>query len=56
MGLGKTLQLLTLLCHLKGVAISRAEDQPGDGGGNLFRFEAVSGRVLSGWTRMEDAS
>ena len=43
-----------LLCHLKGIPITRAEDQPGDGGGNAFRFEAATGRLLSGWRRIED--
>jgi broad specificity phosphatase PhoE len=43
-----------LLCHLKGVPISRAEDQPGEGGGNVFSFDAESRRLLSGWCRIED--
>ena len=43
-----------LLCHLKGVPISRTEDQPGDGGGNVYSFEASSHRLLSGWRRIED--
>lgn len=43
-----------LLCHLKGVPISRAEDQPGDGGGNVFSFDAATRRLLSGWRRIED--
>ena len=29
-----------LLCHLMDVPISRAKDQPGGGGGNLFAFDA----------------
>ena len=29
-----------LLCHLRQVPISRAEDQPGQGGGNVFSFDA----------------
>jgi broad specificity phosphatase PhoE len=44
-----------LLCHLKGVPISRAEDQPGDGGGHVYSFDAVSRRLLSGWRRIEGA-
>ncbi len=44
-----------LRCHLLGVAISRAEDQPGDGGGHVFTFDAATRRVLSGWRRIEAA-
>ena len=43
-----------LLCHLKGVPISRAEDQPGAGGGNVFSVDAASRTLLSGWRRIED--
>ena len=43
-----------LLCHLKGVPISRTEDQPGAGGGNFFSFDIASRRLLSGWRRVED--
>jgi broad specificity phosphatase PhoE len=43
-----------LFCHLKGVPISRSEDQPGGGGGNFFSFDAVDRRLLSGWGRIED--
>jgi broad specificity phosphatase PhoE len=42
-----------LLCHLKQVRISRAEDQPGQGGGNVFSFDAATRRLLSGWRRIE---
>ena len=42
-----------LLCHLKGVPISRSEDQTGGGGGNFFSFDARSRRMLSGWKRIE---
>ena len=38
-----------LLCHLKGVPISRAEDQPGLGGGNVYSFDAATRRLLIGW-------
>lgn len=42
-----------LLCHLKGVPIARTEDQPGDGGGCVYSFDAASRRLLSGWRRIE---
>jgi broad specificity phosphatase PhoE len=42
-----------LLCHLKGVPISRREDQPG-GGGNVYSFDAASRRLISGWRRIEE--
>ena len=42
-----------LLCHLKGVPISRSEDQTGGRGGNFFSFDARSRRMLSGWKRIE---
>jgi broad specificity phosphatase PhoE len=42
-----------LLCHLKGVPISRREDQPGDGGGNVYSFDAANRRLISGWRRIE---
>lgn len=38
-----------LLCRLSGGAISRAWDQPGAGGGNLFAFDAATRRVRHGW-------
>ncbi|WP_425053696.1 histidine phosphatase family protein [Psychromarinibacter sp. S121] len=38
-----------LLCHLKGVAIDRAEDQPGGAGGNAYRFTWPEKRLLHGW-------
>jgi broad specificity phosphatase PhoE/protein-L-isoaspartate O-methyltransferase len=44
-----------LLCHLKNVPISRTEDQPGNGGGHVFSFDAASRRLLSGWRRIEDS-
>ena len=43
-----------LLCHLKGVSISRREDQPGGGGGNVFSFGRFDRRLRSGWRRIED--
>ncbi len=42
-----------LLCHIKGVPISRAEDQPGAGGGNLFRFTRIGWGLVEGWRRVE---
>ena len=41
-----------LLCHLKGVPISRDADQPGGGGGNVFSFCTASRQLLSGWRRI----
>ena len=38
-----------LLCHLKGVPISRAEEQPGTSGGNYFLFQAPRGTLVHGW-------
>jgi broad specificity phosphatase PhoE len=43
-----------LLSHLTGVPITRTEDQPGDGGGCVYSFDAASRRLLSGWRRIED--
>jgi broad specificity phosphatase PhoE len=43
-----------LLCHLKGVSISRSEDQPGGGGGNVYSFDGSDRRLISGWRRIED--
>jgi broad specificity phosphatase PhoE len=45
-----------LLCHLKGVPIARTEDQPGDGGGCVYSFDAASRRLLCGWRRIEDGA
>ncbi|WP_203073707.1 histidine phosphatase family protein [Falsiroseomonas ponticola] len=42
-----------LLCRLKGVPISRAEDQPGRGGGNLFTFDRASRALRHGWRPIE---
>ena len=38
-----------LLCHLTGAPISRAADQPGEGGGNRFVFTLPGWRLASGW-------
>jgi broad specificity phosphatase PhoE len=43
-----------LRCHLAGVAITRAEDQPPGGGGHLFGFDRATGRLLGPWRRIED--
>ena len=43
-----------LLCHLRGVPISRDADQPGGGGGHVFSFDRASRRLLTGWRRIED--
>ena len=43
-----------LLCHLKGIPIDRAEDQPGAGGGCVYSFDVESRTLLSGWRRIED--
>jgi broad specificity phosphatase PhoE len=43
-----------LLCHLKGVPISRAEDQPRAGGGCVYSLEMGSRILLSGWRSIED--
>ena len=45
-GVGTLLQ-----CALRGVPISRALDQPGQG--HWFAFERASRRVLHGWRRFE---
>jgi broad specificity phosphatase PhoE len=42
------------LCHLKRVPIARTEDQPGDGGGCVFSFDAANRRLLYGWRLVED--
>jgi broad specificity phosphatase PhoE len=42
-----------LLCHLKRVPISRNEDQPGEGGGNVYSFGAASRHLLCGWRPIE---
>jgi broad specificity phosphatase PhoE len=43
-----------LLCHLKGMPISRTEDQPGAGGGCVYSFDVGTRGLLSGWRRIED--
>jgi broad specificity phosphatase PhoE len=43
-----------LLCHLKGVPISRREDQPTGGGGNIYSFDLATRRLLTGWHRIDE--
>jgi broad specificity phosphatase PhoE len=43
-----------LLCHLKGVPISRIEDQPAGGGGNVYTFDTSSRRLISGWRSIDE--
>jgi broad specificity phosphatase PhoE len=43
-----------LLCHLKGVPISRDADQPGGGGGHVYSFDGASRQLLSGGRRIEE--
>lgn len=45
-----------LRCHLAGVAITRAEDQPTGGGGHLFAFDRATLRLLTPWRRIEAAA
>ena len=42
-----------LLCHLKGVSISRREEQPGAAGGNYFLFQMLEGILVHGWKPIE---
>ena len=42
-----------LLCHLKGMPISRTEDQPAGGGGNFYSFDVFSRRLLSEWRSID---
>lgn len=41
------------LSHLKGCSISVSEDQPGSGGGNYFAFDALTKKLLQGWTPID---
>ena len=38
-----------LLAHMSGAPISRRFDQPANGGGNVFAFNAASGALTHGW-------
>ena len=42
-----------LLAHLSGVEISRTLDQPGEGGGNVFAFDAATRALVHGWRPIE---
>ena len=42
-----------LLCHLKRVPISRAEDQPGAGGGCVYSFDVRTRALASDWRLIE---
>jgi broad specificity phosphatase PhoE len=44
-----------LLCKLKGVPISREEDQPREGGGNFFVFRRADRALLRSWHPIEMA-
>lgn len=44
-----------LMADLLSEPISRRFDQPGDGGGNWFAFDALNWRLLGGWRAMEGA-
>lgn len=43
-----------LLCHVKGVPISRTEEQPGTTGGHYFRFHMPAGTLVHGWKPIEE--
>lgn len=42
-----------LLCHLRGVHISRAHDQPPNQGGNYFAFDRRTRALLHGWRAVD---
>lgn len=44
-----------LLCDLKGVPISRLEEQPGATGGNYFLFRMPMGALVHSWKPIEEA-
>ena len=41
------------LCYLKGVPITMSEAQPGRDGGYYYYFDAATGRLVHGWTRID---
>ncbi len=43
-----------LLCRLKGVPISRAEDQPGAGGGCVYSLDVGTRALITGWHLIEE--
>ena len=42
-----------LLCHLKGVPISRTEEQPGAAGGNYFLFQMPTSTLVHTWKAID---
>ncbi len=42
-----------LLCRLKSIPISRAEDQPGSGGGHYYCFDPKTCALPRGWARID---
>lgn len=45
-----------LKCHIASRNIMRSEDQPANGGGNLFAFDLETKTLLCDWTPMEEFS
>ncbi len=45
-----------LKCHIAKRKIARAEDQPANGGGNIFAFDLETRSLLCDWIAMEDYS
>ena len=43
-----------LLCQLKMCPINRAQDQPGDDGGNYFSFDASTRSLHHGWQPIDE--
>ncbi|MEM8542019.1 MAG: histidine phosphatase family protein [Pseudomonadota bacterium] len=43
-----------LKCHIADRKIARVEDQPGNGGGNIFAFDLETKSLLCDWTPMEE--
>jgi broad specificity phosphatase PhoE len=43
-----------LRCYLRGVPISRAEDQPPGSGGNMYLFDTATRQLLTGWQRIDE--
>ena len=43
-----------LLCHRKGVPISRREDQPSGGAGTIYSFDVATRRLLTEWHRIDE--
>jgi len=45
-----------LKCHIADRKIARTEDQPSNGGGNIFAFDLETKSLLCDWTPMEEFS